>query len=27
MCDAHGWDTDGHRKILWARIDYTSPGP
>jgi anti-sigma regulatory factor (Ser/Thr protein kinase) len=27
MCDAHGWDTDGHRKIVWARIDYTSPGP
>jgi signal transduction histidine kinase len=25
LCDAHGWDTDGHRKVVWARIDYTSP--
>jgi anti-sigma regulatory factor (Ser/Thr protein kinase) len=25
MCDAHGWDTDGHRKVVWARIDFTSP--
>jgi two-component sensor histidine kinase len=22
LCDAHGWDTDGDRKIVWARIDY-----
>ena len=25
MSNAHGWDTDGHRKVVWARIDYTSP--
>jgi hypothetical protein len=25
LCEAHGWDTDGHRKIVWARINYTSP--
>jgi Histidine kinase-like ATPase domain len=25
LCDAHGWATDGHRKVIWARIDYTSP--
>lgn len=24
LCDGHGWDTDGHRKVVWARIDYTS---
>jgi hypothetical protein len=23
VCDAHGWDTDGHRKIVWVRIDCT----
>ena len=23
LCDAHGWTTDGHRKTVWARIDYT----
>jgi Histidine kinase-like ATPase domain len=22
MCDAYGWDIDGDRKIVWARIDY-----
>ena len=25
LCDAHGWATDGHRKVVWARIDHTSP--
>jgi hypothetical protein len=25
LCDAHGWATDGHRKVVWARIGYTSP--
>jgi hypothetical protein len=25
MSNAHGWDTDGHRKVVWARVDYTSP--
>jgi anti-sigma regulatory factor (Ser/Thr protein kinase) len=25
LCDAHGWATDGYRKVIWARIDYTSP--
>jgi two-component sensor histidine kinase len=25
LCDAHGWVTDGHRKIVWARVNYTSP--
>jgi two-component sensor histidine kinase len=24
MSNAHGWDTDGYRKVVWARIDYTS---
>jgi hypothetical protein len=23
ICGAHGWCTDGDRKTLWARIDYT----
>ena len=25
MSNARGWDTDGYRKVVWARIDYTSP--
>jgi hypothetical protein len=25
MSNAHGWDTDGYRKVVWARIDFTSP--
>ena len=25
LCGAHGWATDGHRKVVWARIDHTSP--
>jgi hypothetical protein len=25
MSNAHGWDTDGYRKVVWARFDYTSP--
>jgi hypothetical protein len=25
MSNAHGWDTDGYRKVVWARIGYTSP--
>jgi hypothetical protein len=23
VCDAHGWDADGHRKLVRVRIDYT----
>lgn len=23
ICGAHGWDSDGHRKTVWARIDHT----
>lgn len=23
ICDAHGWATDGARKVVWARIDHT----
>jgi hypothetical protein len=25
MSNEHGWDTDGPRKVVWARIDYTPP--
>jgi hypothetical protein len=25
MSNAHGWEIDGYRKVVWARIDYISP--